>query len=236
MADPAAAASVIVHSAYMTAGQRCTDARRLIIPEGRYGDEIVAAVQALTDNLRIGLWDDVPEPFMGCLISAAAADAARENVAELLDQGAKELRPFGKIAGRSDAFVSPGLIDVTGLAVPDAEIFAPLLQVTRVKDFEAAVVAANDTKFGLAAGLITEDDALWQRYLATARAGVINRNRPTSGASASMPFGGVGESGNHRPASYYMADHVAYPTASFEAPLVRDIRSEMKGLGGNDAR
>ena len=234
--DAAAAASIIVHSAYMTAGQRCTDARRLIIPEGRYGEEVIAAVRALTDSLRIGSWDDVPEPFMGCLISAAAADAARADVTALLDRGAKTLHPFGKIAGRSDAFVTPGLIDVTGLAVPDVEIFAPLLQVTRVKDFDAAVAAANNTKFGLAAGLITEDDGLWQRYLAVARAGVINRNRPTSGASAAMPFGGVGESGNHRPASYYMADHVAYPAASFEAPLVHDIRSEMKGLGGNDAR
>jgi succinylglutamic semialdehyde dehydrogenase len=234
--DPAAAASIIVNSAYMTAGQRCTDARRLIIPEGRYGDEIIAAVKALTDGLRIGLWDDVPEPFMGCLISATAADTARTSVAALLHQGAKALRSFEKITGRSDAFVSPGLIDVTGFAVPDTEIFAPLLQVTRAKDFEAAVAAANNTKFGLAAGLISEDEGLWQRYLASARAGVINRNRPTSGASASMPFGGVGESGNHRPASYYMADHVAYPAASFEAPLVHDIRSEMKGWGGNDAR
>jgi succinylglutamic semialdehyde dehydrogenase len=228
--DPAAAASIIVHSAFMTAGQRCTDARRLIVPEGRYGDEIIAAVNDLADRLRIGAWDEVPEPFMGCLISAAAADAARTVAAALLHKGGKTLRPFGKIAGRSDAFVSPGLIDVTGVSVPDAEIFAPLLQVTRVKDFEAAVTAANNTKFGLAAGLITEDDALWQLYLARARAGVINRNRPTSGASASMPFGGVGESGNHRPASYYMADHVAYPAASFEAPSVRDIRAEMKGL------
>jgi succinylglutamic semialdehyde dehydrogenase len=234
--DPAAAASIIVNSAYMTAGQRCTDARRLIIPEGHYGDEIIDAVNALTDRLRIGRWDDVPEPFMGCLISAAAADAARADAAALLNRGAKTLRPLGKIAGRSDAFISPGLIDVTGVSVPDAEIFAPLLQVTRVRDFEAAVAAANNTKFGLAAGLITGDDGLWQQYLARARAGVINRNRPTSGASASMPFGGVGESGNHRPASYYMADHVAYPAASFEAPEVRDISAEMKGLGHHDGR
>ncbi|HET7085456.1 MAG TPA: succinylglutamate-semialdehyde dehydrogenase [Rhizomicrobium sp.] len=228
--DPAAAASIIVHSAFMTAGQRCTDARRLIIPQGRDGEEIIAAVNALTDRLRIGSWDEVPEPFMGCLISAAAADKARADVAALLNEGAKTLRLFGKIAGRSDAFVAPGLIDVTGVGVPDAEIFAPLLQVIRVSDFDAAITAANDTKFGLAAGLITEHDHLWQRYLTRARAGVINRNRPTSGASPSMPFGGVGESGNHRPASYYMADHVAYPVASFEAPSVRDISTEMKGL------
>ncbi|HXB52204.1 MAG TPA: aldehyde dehydrogenase family protein, partial [Rhizomicrobium sp.] len=94
--DAAAAASIIVHSAYMTAGQRCTDARRLIIPEGRYGEEVIAAVRALTDSLRIGSWDDVPEPFMGCLISAAAADVARADVAALLGKGAKVLHPFEK--------------------------------------------------------------------------------------------------------------------------------------------
>jgi succinylglutamic semialdehyde dehydrogenase len=228
--DPAAAAGVIAHSAYMTAGQRCTDARRLILPEGKYGDEILSALNAFTDRLRIGAWNETPEPFMGCLISDAAANGARASVAALVAKGAKILRPFEKIAGRTDAFVTPGIIDVTGIDAPDAEIFAPLLQVIRVKDFDAAITVANNTKFGLAAGLITGDDGLWQRYLARARAGVINRNRPTSGASALMPFGGVGESGNHRPAAYYMADHVAYPVASFEAPTVGDISGEIKGL------
>jgi len=92
-----------------------------------------------------------------------------------------------------------------------------VLQVVRVADFDAAVAVANGTRFGLSAGLVTQDDALWDRFLLSARAGVINRNRPTTGAAGSMPFGGVGESGNHRPSAYYAADYCAYPVASFEA-------------------
>ena len=121
------------------------------------------------------------------------------------------------------------MADVTGIAVPDEEIFAPVLQVSRVPDFDAALAAANDTRFGLSAGLISADDALWQRFVHECRAGVVNRNRPTTGAAGSMPFGGTGESGNHRPSAYYAADYCAYPVASFEAPGASGNRSALDG-------
>ena len=73
------------------------------------------------------------------------------------------------------------------------------------------------SRFGLSAGLVSEDDVLWERFLLESQAGVVNRNRPTTGAAGSMPFGGSGESGNHRPSAYYAADYCAYPVASFEA-------------------
>jgi succinylglutamic semialdehyde dehydrogenase len=154
---------------------------------------------------------------LGPLVSDAAAAVATVQTVQLRSLGAHVIRPLGRIAGRSEAFVTPALIDVTGIDVPDEEIFAPVLQVTRVKDFDGAIAAANNTRFGLCAGLVTGDAALWQRFLLEARAGVINRNRPTTGAAAAMPFGGVGESGNHRPSAYYAADYCAYPVASFEA-------------------
>lgn len=114
---------------------------------------------------------------------------------------------------------------MTGLTVPDAEIFAPVLTVRRVADWDAAIAAANDTAFGLSAGLISADDAKWEQFLLDSRAGIVNRNRPTTGAAANMPFGGPGESGNHRPSAYYAADYCAWPVASFEAaaPLVEPI-------------
>src|SRR3546814_1614274 len=81
---------------------------------------------------------------------------------------------------------------------------------------DLAVEAANNTRFGLSAGLISGDDTLWQRFVNESRAGVVNRNRPTTGAAGSMPSGGIGDSGNHRPSAYYAADYCAYPVASFE--------------------
>ena len=215
--DVAEAASAVVQSAFITSGQRCSCARRLIVPEGAFGDALVSAVAELADRLVVGAWDDAPEPFMGPLISDHAAAGAHAAVAKLVEAGAMVIRPFAAIAGRRAAFVRPALLDVTGLGVPDEEIFAPVLQIHRVGTFDAAIAAANATRYGLSAGLISGDDALWQRFTLEVRAGVVNRNRPTTGAAGSMPFGGLGDSGNHRPGAYYEADYCDWPMASFEA-------------------
>ncbi|WP_126173586.1 succinylglutamate-semialdehyde dehydrogenase [Altericroceibacterium xinjiangense] len=217
-ADPQAAASIAVNSAFVTTGQRCSCARRFIVPDDASGAAMIEATVALASDLKVGAWDEQPEPFMGPLISAKAADRALAQVEQLLARGAKPLKPFERISGRSAAFVTPAVLDVTGCDVPDEEIFAPVLQVRRVSDFDTALAVANDTRFGLAAGLVSADAALWDRFFDTVRAGVVNFNRPTAGASGAMPFGGIGDSGNHHPSAYYAADYCAYPVASLEAP------------------
>ena len=75
---------------------------------------------------------------------------------------------------------------------------------------------ANNTRFGLSASLIGGNPQDYDRFWANVRAGVINWNRPTNGASSAAPFGGIGLSGNHRPSAYYAADYCAYPVASTE--------------------
>jgi succinylglutamic semialdehyde dehydrogenase len=224
--DPDAMAAAIVQSAFVTTGQRCSCARRLIIPDGIEGDATIEAVHTLATRLRIGAWDDPHEAYMGPLISDRAAQTALDAVAALKACDARTLLPFERL-DRSPAFVTPGMYDVTGIAVPDVEIFAPILQIIRVPDFDAAIAAANATSFGLSAGLLADDPALWDRFLARSRAGVVNWNRPTTGAAGNMPFGGLGSSGNHRPSAYYAADYCAYPVASFEADAVLDLTSEL---------
>ncbi|MFW2829267.1 succinylglutamate-semialdehyde dehydrogenase [Sphingomonas sp. ID0503] len=225
---PEAAASIIVQSAFVTTGQRCSCARRLIVPEGPAGDAIVEALDAMAGRLRIAAWDEEGAAFMGPLVSEQAAAGALASYQGLVAQGAKVIRAFENVEGRSAAFVSPAIIDVTGVDVPDAEIFAPVLQVLRVPDFDAAIRTANATQYGLSAGLISGDAALWERFVGEIRAGVVNWNRPTTGAAANMPFGGLGSSGNHRPSAYYAADYCAYPVASFEAEAVEAV--EVPGL------
>ncbi len=215
--DGAEAASIAVQSGFITTGQRCSCARRLIVPDDARGMTMVEAIAALADRVRIGAWNDEPAPFMGPLISDAAAEAARKRFDHLVDMGGKVIRSLLPVAARPPAFVTPAMIDMTGIDAPDEEIFAPVLQLYRVPHFDAAIAKANDTRYGLSAGLVTEDDTLWQSFLLESRAGVVNRNRPTTGAAGSMPFGGLGESGNHRPSAYYAADYCAYPVASFEA-------------------
>ncbi len=221
--SPDEAASIIINSAFITTGQRCSCARRLIVPEGTIGDQIVAAVDALAARLPIAAWNEAGDAFMGPLVSDQAAATAHRAVSDLIARGAQVIRPFAGVEGRSAAFVAPGLIDMTGVDGPDAEIFAPLLSVVRVPDFDAAMRVANATVFGLSAGLISQDAALWDRMVEESRAGVVNRNRPTTGAAGNMPFGGLGASGNHRPSAYYAADYCAYPIASFEANGVQAV-------------
>jgi succinylglutamic semialdehyde dehydrogenase len=215
--DLAAVAHHTVMSAFITAGQRCTCARRLIVPNGVTGDAILDAIQALTDRLIVAAPGHTPEPFMGPVISNSAADglmAAQEN---LLAQGGIALRAMT----RPDIdlpFVTPAIIDVTNVNNRrDDEFFGPLLQVIRVDDFNAAMVEANNTRFGLAAGLLSDDAKLWQRFLHESRAGIVNWNKQLTGASSAAPFGGIGDSGNHRPSAYYAADYCAWPVASLES-------------------
>jgi succinylglutamic semialdehyde dehydrogenase len=219
--EPAVLANLVVHSAFVTTGQRCSCARRLIVPAGAAGDALIAALTDLAARLPIGAGDDAA--FMGPLISAHAARGARAALDGLIAAGCRVLLNRSRIEGRGEAFFGPVLLDATGVAVPDAEIFAPVLTIVRVPDFTAAIASANATAFGLSAGLLAADRALWDRFVTEVRAGVVNWNRPTTGAASAAPFGGLGESGNHRPSAYYAADYCAYPVASFEAPELSPV-------------
>src|SRR5439155_987622 len=95
---------------------------------------------------------------------------------------AKDIEPAAMIAVQS-AYLTPALIDVTDVRDrPDEEIFGPVLQVIRVKDFDAAIEEANNTRFGLAASLVGGSPELYDKFWANVRAGVINWNKPTNGA------------------------------------------------------
>jgi succinylglutamic semialdehyde dehydrogenase len=223
--DVEAAAGIVIQSAFVTTGQRCSCARRLIVSEAA-AEPLIEAVRTLAARLVIGPWNGSEEPFMGPLISVRAAEGARARAGAL---GGRELLASTD-AGLGPAWMTPGMVDVTGVETPDVEIFAPILQLRRVTSFDEAVEEANATRFGLAAGLVADDPSLWERFVLRSRAGVVNWNRPTTGAAGDMPFGGLGASGNHRPSAYYAADYCAYPVASFEADAVRSTLAEIKGL------
>ena len=231
-ADAEAVAGIVVQSAFVTTGQRCSCARRLIVPAGPQGDAIVEAVEAMVGRLILAPWNSTPEPYAGPLISVKAAEAALKALQDRIDMGAKVIRASGPVGNLPGAFVQPAIIDVTSVDVPDEEMFAPFLSVTRVASFDAAIAEANATRYGLSAGLVSDDPANWDRFIRRIRAGVVNFNRPTTGAAGDMPFGGLGASGNHRPSAYYAADYCAYPVASFEAGAVKNIEGEIKGLRG----
>lgn len=209
------AAALVVQSAFSGAGQRCTAARRMIV-QAALADDVIDEVRRLTERIIVGAPFDDPAPFMGPVMDNRAADGLTESFVYLLSNGGRAIKHLVRL-DEAHPFLSPAIIDVTRMKErPDVELYGPLLQVVVVDDFDAAIAEANATRFGLSAALIGGSPQDYNRFWSQIRAGVINWNRPTHAHSASAPLGGVGLSGNHRPAAYYTADSCAYPVASAE--------------------
>ena len=223
--DLDAAAAVIVQSAFLSAGQRCTAARRLIVEDGQEA-ELVDRITRLMDRIIVDQPFADPQPFMGPLIDTHAADHLQEQWVELMMKGGRPIRRLERPA-EDKPFLTPALIDVSEAKDRvDEELFGPVLQLIRVKDFDAAIDEANNTRYGLAASLLGGSPEQYDRFWANVRAGVINWNKPTNGAPSNAPFGGVGLSGNHRPSAYYAADYSAYPVTSSESDTLRGTIGE----------
>ncbi|WP_395340065.1 succinylglutamate-semialdehyde dehydrogenase [Ningiella sp. W23] len=221
VADTKAAVHDIIQSAFVSSGQRCTCARKLFVPSTAQGDQLLESLVKATAQIKVGHYDANDQPFMGAMISAKAAALMVRAQQQLIDMGAKALIAL-EHSDTSTGFVSPGIVDVTNIArdMPDEEHFGPLLKVIRYKDIDDAIALANNTKFGLSAGLLADSEADYDYFLPRIRAGIVNWNRPITGASSAAPFGGIGESGNHRASAYYAADYCAYPVASVELDKV----------------
>ncbi|EKT4468905.1 succinylglutamate-semialdehyde dehydrogenase [Pseudomonas putida] len=214
--DLDAAIYTIIQSAFISAGQRCTCARRLLVPQGAWGDALVQRLVEVSRSISVGAFDQQPAPFMGSVISLQAARALMAAQAELVGKGAVALLEMTQPQADA-ALLTPGILDVTAVDErPDEEFFGPLLQVIRYADFDAAIDEANNTQYGLAAGLLSDSRARYQYFWLRSRAGIVNWNKQLTGAASSAPFGGVGASGNHRASAYYAADYCAYPVASLE--------------------
>jgi len=220
VADVDAAVHDILQSAFITSGQRCTCARRLFIEDNKNGDAILAKLISATNALVVGDAFAQPQPFFGSMISESAALGMLKAQREIKALGGKSLIELKHLT-KGTGFVSPGIIDVThAKALPDEEHFGPLLKVYRYTDFDKAIAEANNTLFGLSSGLLADEEADYQHFFKSIRAGIVNWNKPTTGASSAAPFGGIGASGNHRSSAYYAADYCAYPVASIESEKV----------------
>jgi succinylglutamic semialdehyde dehydrogenase len=198
----------IVTSSFITSGQRCTCTRRLIVVGEGSLEFLVKATQAVT----VGKPDQ--DVFMGRVIHQRAAETILTTQENLIQKGAIVLEKCCPTE-LGLPFLRPGILDVTGIQeISDEEVFGPLLQVIRCQTFDEAIEIANRTRFGLAAGLLGGTEQQFETFRKRVRAGIINWNQPTTGASSTAPFGGIGQSGNHRPSAYYAADYCAYPVAS----------------------
>lgn len=228
--DIDAAVLITLLSAYLTSGQRCTCARRLIVVENDHSIDFLNRLATAVHKIPVAAYDADPHPFMSSVITPAVAEKLLITQQKMIDDGAQALAKMHLLTP-STGLLTPGLIDVTSLSQrEDKEIFGPLLQVIRVSDFNEALLEANNTAYGLAAGLLSDKIEHFQKFYTAINAGIINWNRPTTGSSSSAPFGGVGRSGNYRPSALYAADYCAYPVASMETARLELPAALPKGL------
>ncbi len=214
-----AVADMVLDSAYTSAGQRCTAARRLILLKDREGDDFLDALTEKIRGVKAGFYFDKEEAYMGTLISPDAAQRVLGQTQKILQSGARELVPLEALRGRQN-LLSAALLDSTDVREKiDEEIFGPVLQVIRVSSFADAIREANNTRYGLAAALFSGDPELYRVFWAEIEAGIVNFNRKTTGASSRLPFGGIKESGSHWPGAYSAAHYCSHPVASLEKAL-----------------
>ncbi len=214
----------VIESAFITSGQRCTCARRLIITEQSQPERFLESLTTAVKAIRVGLPFDSQAPYMGTLVRPLAAERMLDAQSQLLSRGGQGLVTMQRMSA-SPALLSPGLIDATNVALEDVEHFGPMLCVQRARDLDEALTLANSTRFGLAAGLLADSEADYHYFVDRIRAGIVNWNRQTTGASGRLPFGGVGLSGNHMPSGFFASDYCAYRLPLWKPRNCRPLES-----------
>mgnify|MGYP006270779153 CR=1 FL=1 len=217
-------------SAFITTGQRCVCARRLIVTQDANPPALLDRLCEAASQLRFGHWRQDPEPFMGPLISTRQAQRVKHGYERLRQQAQDEPLPL-LAEDEESGLLSPAVLLMKPDApAPDEELFGPVLQVQVVDSLDDAIEAANATAYGLSASLLSDERADFERFCQGVHAGVINWNQQTTGASSRMPFGGVGQSGNYRPSGYYAVDYCAYPIASMQKSRLALPEKRLPGM------
>ena len=202
-----------VRAGFATTGQRCTCTRRVIVQRG-IADDFIPAFCKAASNLIIGPGRSTAPVFMGPVVAEDSVQDVFAFQQRLADDGGRVLVEATRVE-RPGHFVTPSVIEVDGFSLDrDDEVFGPLVQLTVVDDLDQAIAEANSSRYGLAAAIFTADDSAWSSFFRKVNAGCINRNTGTAGASSKLPFGGLGHSGNLRPAAAFSVDYCAHAVAN----------------------
>lgn len=227
--DLKSAAITVIQGAFGTAGQKCVSTRKLIVPDNKFGKDLIKEIVKISKKIIVGKFDGKDTPFMGPLRTPQMVENALKTQKYLLSKGGVSLLEAKKLP-IGDCFISPCIIDVTNAKYAlKEEVFAPFLRVIRVKTFEDALTEANNSEYGLAASILTENKELYNEFLNKAKFGLVNWNKPTVGSSAWAGFGGIKNSGNFRPSGYLASDFCSYAIASAEAESLSNIATP-KGI------
>ncbi len=190
-ADLGVAVECAINGAYFSTGQRCTASSRLIVTEGIHD----RFVEAMTERMKALVIDDALKngTHVGPVVDQSQLDQDMKYLAIGKDEGAT-LHWGGELLNRDTPgfYLSPALFtDVENtMRIAREEIFGPVAAVIRAKDYDAALEIANDTDFGLVAGICTTSLKHAGHFRRNAEAGMVMVNLPTAGVDYHVPFGG----------------------------------------------
>jgi aldehyde dehydrogenase (NAD+) len=196
--DMALAVESTAQGAFGSTGQRCTATSRAVVID-KIADEFVERIVERARSFRLGAGDD-PNTDIGPSVDEGQfntvlkyIDIGREDGAEL-KCGGKRATGDGLDNGY---FIEPTVFDhVTHeMRIAREEIFGPVLSVLRVKDFDEAMMVANDSEYGLSSSVFTNDTNMVYRFVDEIETGMTHVNSPTTGGEAHIPFGGVKNTG-----------------------------------------
>ncbi len=219
-ADVATAVNCATQGAYFSTGQRCTASSRLIVTAGIH-DRFVEAMKQKLATLKV---DDALAP--GTDIGPVVDDKQLEQDLKYIDigrsEGAKLAHGGERVKRAKDGYyLAPALFtDATNsMRIAREEIFGPVAAVIRAKDYDDALAIANDTEFGLCAGIVTSSLKHASHFKRNAQAGMVMVNLPTAGVDYHVPFGGrKGSSYGPREQGRYAAEFYTSVKTAYTAP------------------
>lgn len=194
-ADLDLAADNTVAGAFGSTGQRCTATSRVIVEES-VADRFVAMLVERTAKLKVGNGAET-----GINLGPSVDEAQFDKVLAYIDTGKREAKLIcggERSNGAQNGFyISPTIFDHVSpnARIAQEEIFGPVLSVTRVKDFDEAIAAANNIRFGLTASIFTTDSNRVFQAADRLECGMVHVNSPTVGGEAHVPFGGIKATG-----------------------------------------
>jgi aldehyde dehydrogenase (NAD+) len=190
-ADLKVAVESVAQSAFFSTGQRCTASSRVIVTEGIH-DKFVAALSERVRNLKVG---DALEKGVeiGPVVDPSQLKQDTDYIEIGKQEGAK-LAAGGELLKLKTPgyYLQPTLFTeaTNQMRISREEIFGPVASVIRVKDYDEALATANDTEFGLSAGIVTTSLKYATHFKRNAEAGMVMVNVPTAGVDFHVPFGG----------------------------------------------
>jgi acyl-CoA reductase-like NAD-dependent aldehyde dehydrogenase len=194
-ADLQDAAAKVAYGAFGYSGEKCTASSRAVVVESVY-DQFLEELKAATEEMKVG--DPLDEETD---IGPVVNEVAYRSILTALEQAHEDGRVVleGGAIGSEDEgyFIAPAIVaDVDNASeTAQEEIFGPVLAVIRARDFDHAVEIANDTRYGLTAGIATRSLRYAHEFIARSESGLVNVNVPTAGLEFQVPFGGNKESG-----------------------------------------